>query len=189
MHAGKHRARVALRGDESGISGIMEMVIVLVLLGILMAIIIPTFIGPRNTGNDNTTQAYLNTAVQSAQGVYNDSQDYGAIANNTATTGACSTTSQAYSAMAAGANNLTFTCSGPLTSFSSATKILWSAGELPDGNAGGWIGFAAASASGKCWQVYIPADGSAEYSSGNTNVGSSCTAPTPTTGLSGNEWP
>ena len=62
---------------EAGVSGIIELVIVLVILGILTAILLPTFLGTTQTAKNRSAESNLSTAVTDAQTFYaNNSQSF-----------------------------------------------------------------------------------------------------------------
>jgi type IV pilus assembly protein PilA len=72
----RRRERAAVQGpdarevDERGVSGIIELVIVLVILGILTAILLPTFLGTSNNAKTRSAENNLSVALTAAQTVF-----------------------------------------------------------------------------------------------------------------------
>ena len=168
--------------SELGVSGIIELVIALVVLSILIGIAIPYFGQARASSNNSAAQQSIKVVNTALGSVYGDIQDYGYFGTaNPSFQGACSTSTQATVNLLSQIKNVTLTCTSPITVAPSTVTFL--SGELSDGNPGGWIGLAALSVTGTCWQLYIPADGSPVY--GSTSV-VPCVAPTSAPG--GTPW-
>ena len=68
-------------GDDAGFT-LIELMVVLLILAILLAIAIPTFLGVTKSANDRAAQSNLNTAFTNAKALY---QQYGQSYNSTAT--------------------------------------------------------------------------------------------------------
>jgi type IV pilus assembly protein PilA len=81
-------------GTDAGFT-LIELMVVLLILAILLAIAIPTFLGVTKSANDRAAQSNLNTALVNAKAYYETSgQSYGtgtAAANTTAVVAALST--------------------------------------------------------------------------------------------------
>jgi len=183
------RLRKDRSGDERGISSVIELVIVMVVIGVLLGIIIPFFGTAQSNAKDGRPQQAIKTAYSAAGSIYGDVQDYGFFGSSTpTTTGACSTTTSATLNLIAQVKNASITCEGSATcataipTNTSPTTVVICSGELSDTNPGGWMGFAALSQTGTCWQMYVPADGNPTY--GSTT--GSCLPPT--SPPSGTSW-
>jgi type IV pilus assembly protein PilA len=71
------RAAAADLGEDAGFT-LIELMVVLLILAILLAIAIPTFLGVTKSANDRAAQSNLNTALVNAKSAYQtDGQTYG----------------------------------------------------------------------------------------------------------------
>jgi type IV pilus assembly protein PilA len=78
------RDSVGEAGDDSGFT-LIELMVVLLILAILLAIAIPTFLGVTKSANDRATQSNLNTAIVNAKSIFQtNSQSYALGAAGTA---------------------------------------------------------------------------------------------------------
>jgi len=72
-------------GEDSGFT-LIELMVVLLILAILLAIAIPTFLGVTKTANDRAAQSNLNTALTNAKAIYqSQGQSYTSTSVTTAT--------------------------------------------------------------------------------------------------------
>ena len=65
-----------LGGLDSGFT-LIELMVVLLIMAILLAIAIPTFLGVKGGAQDRAAQSNLNTALTNAKAVYGNNQSYG----------------------------------------------------------------------------------------------------------------
>jgi type II secretory pathway pseudopilin PulG len=67
--------------DDHGVSGIIELVIVLVILGVLTAILLPTFLGTTSQAKDRSAQSDLSNGVTAAASYYAGNASFPATLN------------------------------------------------------------------------------------------------------------
>ena len=63
------------RENEEGFT-LIELMVVVLIIAILLAIAIPTFLGARNRANDRAAQSSLRNALTAAKVLFTDQQDY-----------------------------------------------------------------------------------------------------------------
>ena len=122
-------------GEDAGFT-LIELMVVLLILAILLAIAIPTFLGVTKSANDRASQSNLNTALVNAKAYYQQNgQSYGA--------GGAATVQ---GALATAEPSLTFT-TGTITAGTGAGSIV-SVYVSQDGNG---VVLTAWSKAGFCW--------------------------------------
>ena len=150
-----HAMRKRAERDEEGFT-LIELMVVVLIIAILLAIAIPTFLGARKRANDRAAQSSLRNAATAAKTMFTDSQSF-ATATEDATTGLPTVEgSLTYVATGTASADVGTTPSYKVVSVA-ATATTWVA--------------AALSKSGTCFYIRESASGSTQYSTGAT-----CTA-------------
>jgi len=71
---------VGTEGSDAGFT-LIELMVVLLIMAILLAIAIPTFLGVKGGAQDRAAQSNLETALQNAKSIYGNNQTYGSTAS------------------------------------------------------------------------------------------------------------
>jgi type IV pilus assembly protein PilA len=154
------------RGERDEGFTLLELMVVVLLIAILIAIAVPTFLGARQRAQDRAAQSKLRAALTVEKSVYADTQAY---SSDVTATGPLVT----------GERSVTFRANASMPASTAGSVYVY----VPAGGASVTLG--ARSASGRCFYLKDVATGSGVGTFYGQNT--TCTAPSATT-VTGTKW-
>ena len=140
---------------------LIELMVVVLIIGILIAIALPTFLGARNRANDKAAQSSLRNALAAAKTCFTDHDAY---SWTVPAAGSCNAAT-----LQTIETSLTFNAAGTASTDPNTVAVrvvsanVWTAG--------------AYSKAGTCWQISDDATSGTKYKTGGTTGVTSCDAP------------
>jgi type IV pilus assembly protein PilA len=134
---------------------LIELMVVVLIIGILIAIALPTFLGARTRAQNKAAQSDLRNALVAAKTIYTDNSSYALAVPGSATTGL-----QSVEGSLTYTNAASTTASPRVSVMTTPTATTWAAARM--------------SASGACFGIYDTSTGGTKYDQGATLTGT-CT--------------
>lgn len=162
------------REDEEGFT-LIELMVVLLIIAILLAIAIPTFLGTRNTANARATQSNLNNALTAEQSYWTQNQNFGTTQLTSVEPSLGWEATYSSTAISPGDNNVLVSLySGTASTAAGATTIAWATtGSTLDG-----VEISGAAKDNNCYTIFASDNASLSFTAYNITPGDCSTVPT-----------
>ncbi|MHB8296932.1 MAG: type II secretion system protein [Acidimicrobiales bacterium] len=155
------RWRRTAEQDEQGFT-LIELMVVILIIAILMAIAIPTYLGARNRAENSAAESNVRNALTSANVLFSKYNDYTSVSQ----TGLASA-EPALSFLGTGAT-------GAAASGYAANTVGWFTGPGSNPPASSFIVLESVSQTGNCYWIYQQANGPTQYGRGSGGTNATC---------------
>jgi type IV pilus assembly protein PilA len=145
---------------------LIELMVVVLIIGILVAIALPTFLGARQRAQDKAAQSGLRNALAAAKTIFTDNDDYSGV------------TQTSLNATEPSLTYVTVDSTGP-------TEISWDVTDSTGGSVDAVVDLAAFSDSGSCFYLEDDATSGTTFGSDTTAGAASACAGTDANGVTG----
>jgi type IV pilus assembly protein PilA len=137
---------------EAGFT-LIELMVVLLILAILLAIAIPTFLGVTGSANDRAAQSNLNTALTNAKSIYEQNSQAYPTGTATTTCAAAATITNLALAVSIGCNEPSLSMNTAITAGDTVGLAAGATAAISSNDGNGAVVYTLAKATGECWWV------------------------------------